>query len=158
MRLSFFLTFIISVFLVVTSAIADGHKTKNDDFVKKQSPYSVAETLDRFTAILKKKGVTVFARINHSAGAEKVGQKLRDTELVIFGNPKLGTPLMLSNQRIGIDLPMKALAWKDGKGQVWFGYANPSYLKNKYKINDKDDVFKKMTGALNKLSNAALKK
>ncbi|MCG8649895.1 MAG: DUF302 domain-containing protein, partial [Pirellulales bacterium] len=87
----------------------------------------------------------------------KVGQELRPTQLLIFGNPKLGTPLMTANQRIGIALPLKALAWEDASGTVWLGYTKPDELKARFDIKERDEVFTKMTGALDNLTNAALK-
>ena len=84
-----------------------------------KSPHDVKNTADRLEAVLKEKGMTVFLRINHSKGARKVGEKLRPTELVIFGNPKVGTPLMQCSQTVAIDLPQKALIWQDEGGQVW---------------------------------------
>lgn len=132
-------------------------QAKDDVLIVKKSAHSVSVTLDRLTKVLESKGITIFARVNHSAGGKKVGLDLAPTELLIFGNPKLGTPLMQSNQRIAVDLPLKALAWKDKDGQVWLGYHSPSYLKSKHSISGKDAVFKKMTGALNKLTDVAIK-
>lgn len=129
----------------------------NDHLIVKKSPHSVAVTLDRLTAVLESKGVTVFARIDHAAGAEKTGQKLRPTQVLVFGNPKLGTPLMIADQRIAVDLPLKALAWQDASGAVWLGYTNPEALKDRFAIKGRDEVFKKMAGALDKLTGAALK-
>ena len=128
-----------------------------DDLIVKESPHSVPKTLDRLSVILEKKGITVFARIDHAAGAKKVEQSLRPTQVLIFGNPKLGTPLMTANQRIGIDLPLKALAWEDKAGKVWLAYTKPSTLQDRFNIDGRDEVFKKMTGALDKLTSAALK-
>ena len=124
--------------------------------ISKKSPHGVAETLDRLDRVLTSKGVTVFARVDHAAGAAKVGQELPATQLLIFGNPRIGTPLMLSDRRIAIDLPMKALAWRDGAGQVWLSYTDPGALKARFGIADRDPVFQKMTGALDKLTDAAL--
>lgn len=139
------------LFLVSHAALA------SDYYVRKPSPHSVTKTLDRLVNVLKGKGITVFARIDHAAGAEKIGKKLRPTALLIFGNPKLGTPLMESSQLIGLDLPLKALAYEDDKGKVWLAYPAPDHLKAKYGISDRDAVFAKMTGALGKLTDAALK-
>lgn len=143
---------LLSVFLLVSQAAL-----ANDAYVKKASPHTVKQTLDRLTNVFKKKGITIFARVDHTAGAEKIGAKLRPTELLIFGNPKLGTPLMQSSQDIGLDLPLKALAYEDEKGKVWLIYPAPDHLKAKYGIADRDPVFAKMTGALGKLTDAALK-
>ena len=127
-----------------------------DALVVKASPHDVATTLDRLTKVLESKGITVFARIDHAAGAAKVEAELRPTSVLIFGNPKLGTPLMQSNQLIGLDLPLKALAWQDGDGKVWLAYTNAGELKARYAINDRDKLFQTMAGALDGLTNAAL--
>lgn len=126
--------------------------------MKKKSPWSVNETMDRVHAVLKKAGLTVFTRIDHAAGAKKAGLKLRPTQLILFGNPKAGTVLMNVNQRIGIALPMKMLVWKDSEGAVWVGYQRPVDLAEAYGIPTDHKVIKGMTGALDKLSSAALKK
>jgi len=115
-----------------------------------ESSYSVPETLDRLTKI--------FARVDHAAGAKKVGKELAPTQLLIFGNPKLGTPLMLSNRNIGLDLPLKALAWQDSDGKVRVSYNDPAYLKTRHGISDRDPVFMKMTGVLKKLIGKAVSK
>jgi len=129
-----------------------------EGMVVKQSPYGVAETLDRLERVLKKKGITVFARVDHAAGAKKVGMELAATQVLIFGNPKIGTPLMQSNRRIAIDLPMKALAWMGKDGKVRLAYNAAPYLSQRHGITDRAKVFQKMAGALDKLTNAALKK
>ncbi len=129
-----------------------------DGLIVKSSAYSVAETLDRFEMIIKKKGITVFARINHAQGAEKVGLVMAPTEVIIFGNPKLGSPLMLSERTAAIDLPLKAIVWQDKEGKVWLAYNSPDYIAGRHGIKDKQKVIKKMTGALNKFSNYATKK
>jgi uncharacterized protein (DUF302 family) len=92
----------------------------------------VPETLTRLQAILKEKSVTVFALIDHSGEAEKAGLKMRPTQLLIFGSPKGGTPLMVAAPRLAIDLPLKALAWEDEQGQVWLSYNSPEYLQQRH--------------------------
>lgn len=129
-----------------------------DSLIVKQSAHSVADTLDRLEGILKKQGLTIFARIDHAAGAKKAGMDIKPTQLLVFGNPKMGTPLMQSNRRIAIDLPIKVLAWEDEKAAVWIAYNDPAYLKSRHQITDKDPVFGKMTGALGKLTDAAIAK
>ena len=99
-----------------------------DGLVELKSPYPPKQTMDRLESIVKQKGLTVFARIDHAAGAMKIGKMLRPTELLIFGNPQGGTPLMECAQSAGIDLPLKALVWEDGAGQVWLAYNDPAYL------------------------------
>lgn len=97
-----------------------------------KSGYSVKETMDRFEAAAKAKGMSVFARVDHSAGAQKIGKTLRPTEVLIWGSPQGGTPLMECAQSVAIDLPQKALAWQDDKGDVYLGYNDPAYLMNRH--------------------------
>jgi uncharacterized protein (DUF302 family) len=99
-----------------------------DGLTAVKSPYSVKETIDRLEAAAKARNLTVFLRVDHAAGAQKAGKTLRATELLVFGNPQGGTPLMECAQSAGIDLPLKALAWQDVAGQVWLGYNEPAYL------------------------------
>jgi uncharacterized protein (DUF302 family) len=119
------------------------------------SSFSVAETADRFAAAAEKAGLKIFARIDHAAGAAKVGQELRPTQLIIFGSPKVGTALMTSDQRVGIDLPLKVLAWQDAEGKVWLSYNSPDFLFGRFAIEDRAPVKQKVTGALKKLTKAA---
>jgi len=137
--------------------LAPGVRASDQGMIYKPSPYSVKETLDRLEKVFKKKGITVFARVNHTAGAKKVGATLRPTEVIIFGNPKIGTPLMQSDQHIGIDLPLKVLAWRDEKGKVMIAYNDPRYLARHHHIKNRDKVFASMAGALNNLTDAAVK-
>jgi len=124
--------------------------------ISKKSKYSVKVTLDRLENVLRKKGITIVTRWDHQHGAEKAHIPLRPTELLIFGNPKLGSHFFTSNQTAGIDLPMKALAWKDDHGQVWLTYNDPAYIANRHGISDREKIVSKMTGALNKLSDVAV--
>jgi uncharacterized protein (DUF302 family)/uncharacterized membrane protein YidH (DUF202 family) len=96
------------------------------------SSHSVPETLDRVEVILKSKGIKVFARVDHSGEAAQVGLTMPPTQLLIFGNPKGGTPIMLAAPTAAIDLPMKALAWQDSSGKVWLTYNDPAYLMHRY--------------------------
>jgi len=96
------------------------------------SRYSVPETLARLQTILKEKGMTVFALVDHSGEAEKAGLAMRPTQLLIFGSPKGGTPLMVAAPRLAIDLPLKALAWQDEAGQVWLSYNSPEDLQQRH--------------------------
>jgi uncharacterized protein (DUF302 family) len=98
------------------------------------STHTVKETIDRLEAEVKAKGLTVFARIDHAAGAVAAALPLRPTELLIFGNAKGGTPLMQAAQTIGIDLPLKALAWEDATGKVWLSYNDPAWLAGRHDI------------------------
>jgi len=128
-----------------------------EGLINKTSSHSVKETMDRFEKIVKDKGFNVVARVNHAAAAIKSGSTLRPTELLIFGNPKLGTQLMQSNQTVGIDLPLKVLVWEDEKGAVTLSYNDPTWLKERHGITDRDKAFAKMAGALNKFSDGAIK-
>ncbi|MDZ7751840.1 MAG: DUF302 domain-containing protein [Gammaproteobacteria bacterium] len=123
--------------------------------ITKQSAHDVATTIDRLEAALEEKGLTIFARVNHTAGAAKVDLQLRPTELLIFGNPKAGTPLMQSDQRVGIDLPQKALAWQDAEGNVWLTYNDPAYLARRHFITDRDELAGKIGGLLKALTDKA---
>jgi uncharacterized protein (DUF302 family) len=104
----------------------------NNGIVNKPSKRSVEQTVEALTNILKSKGVAVFALIDHSGEAEKVGLKMRPTKLLIFGNPKAGTPLMLASPSSAIDLPLKLLVWEDGQGKVWISYNSPEYLRERH--------------------------
>jgi uncharacterized protein (DUF302 family) len=101
-------------------------------YISKLSPHSVPETIQRLSALLKSKGVAIFALIDHSGEAEKAGLKMRPTQLLIFGNPKGGTPLMLAAPSTAIDLPLKALVWEDADGKVWLSYNSPDYLQQRH--------------------------
>jgi len=129
-----------------------------DGLISKQSKYSVSETIDRLENVLKKKGITIVTRWSHSERAAGVGIKLRPTELLLFGNPKLGSHMFTSKQTSGIDLPLKALAWEDENGKVWLSYNDPAYITKRHGINDRKNIENKMTGALNKLTNVAIGK
>jgi uncharacterized protein (DUF302 family) len=126
-----------------------------DELAIKPSKHSVKETLDRLTETLKSKGITPVARVDHSAAAKAAGLELKPTEVLLFGNPKLGTPLMQTNRHSAIDLPMKVLAWEDDAGRVWIAYTPPETLKTRYKIEGRDEVLKSMAGALEAFTNAA---
>ena len=121
-----------------------------------KSPHDVKTTADRLEKILKDKEMVIFARINHSAAAQKIGTELRDTELIIFGNPHAGTPLIQASQSIAIDLPMKALVSNDENGQVWISYNDPKYLAQRHNIEGHEVALKKIEEALNNFSNAAI--
>jgi len=108
------------------------------------SPYTVPETLDRLEAILRAKAITIFARIDHSGKAAKVGLTMPPTQLLIFGNPRGGTPIMLAAPLSAIDLPLKALAWQDAQGKVWLSFNDPHYLQSRYNLSD--EVLQPITG------------
>jgi uncharacterized protein (DUF302 family) len=126
-----------------------------DGLVEIKSPNSVRDTMNRLENIVKQRGLTVFARIDHAAGAAKIGKSLRPTELLIFGNPKGGTPLMMCAQTTGIDLPLKALVWEDASKQVWLGYNDPAYLAERHAATG-CPVVEKLRNALTGIAEAAV--
>jgi len=108
------------------------------------SPYSVSETVDRVLKLLSERGLTLFARIDHSGGAAAAGLEMPPTELLIFGNAKSGTPLMLAAPTLAIDLPLKALAWQDKNGKVRLSFNSTDYLKNRHDLPS--DLLKNIAG------------
>ena len=139
---------IVSLILTTTAAMSQNLTTT-------ESKFAVKETADRLAAELEKRGIRVAARIDHAAGAKAVGLEMPPTEVLIFGNPRLGTPLMLAQPSVAIELPMKVLIWQDGSGKVLIGYTPPSALKERYQINGQDDALTAMAGALAGLTKAA---
>ena len=100
--------------------------------IDKPSNHSVDQTVEKLKNILQSKGVTLFATVDHSAEAERVGMKMHPTKLLIFGSPQAGTPLMLAAPSIAIDLPLKIMVWEDGEGKVWSSYNSPEYLRARH--------------------------
>ena len=137
------------LFATVTAQAGDDH------LIRLQSPHSVTATADRLEAALKEKGMAVFARINHSAGAQAAGLELAPTEQFVFGNPKIGTPLMNCQRTVAIDLPQKMLIWEDNAGQTWVAYNDPEYIKSRHGVEGCDEVFTKVAGALAAFAKAA---
>ncbi len=118
-----------------------------------QSKYSVKETIDRLVQIVESKEMTVFARIDHAANAEKQGMQMRPTELVVFGNPKVGTFIMQDKQTSGIDLPLKALAWQDESGKVWLTHNDSKWLLNRHDLSVQvGPIIIKIEDAMNSLT------
>lgn len=128
-----------------------------DGMIKIKSAHSVSQTIDNLESILLKKGMTIFKRVDHSAGADRVGLQLRNTELLIFGNPKVGTPLMLCAQTTALDLPQKALAYKDENGQVWLAYNDPAYIANRHHLENCEMALQKVSKALATFADIATK-
>jgi len=128
----------------------------NDRLVTIESKHSVKDTIDRLEAALVAKGITVFARIDHAAGAASVNMPLRPTELIIFGNPKSGTPLMQDQQIVGLDLPLKVLGWQDAAGTVWLSYIDPKWIARRYGIGvDADPVVDNLTRVITNVTEDA---
>lgn len=121
-----------------------------------RSNYGPKDTMNRLEAAVAAKGMTVFARIDHAAGAAGVGLTLQPTEVLIFGNAKAGTPLMKSVQTIGIDLPLKALVWQDAAGQTWLSYNDPAWLAKRHGLSGATDAgVGLMTAALDAVAKSA---
>ena len=144
-----------SLLVLLLVACVSGLAVADDGIIKMKSQHTVPVTANKLVTVLKEKGMTVMSRVNHSANAKMAGLELRPTELVIFGNPKVGTPLMHCTRSVAIDLPQKALIWEDDSGQVWLGYNDPDYLKQRHSIAGCDEVLEKITGALNAFAKAA---
>ena len=150
-----------SVLLASVSLMAiagDKEKTSDDGLVSYESSYSVKETADRFEKIIKSKGLTLFARIDHQKNAAGVDLELRPTEVILFGNPKVGTPLMQCAQNAAIDLPQKVLISEDENKQVSLSFNDPSYIQKRHSIKGCDELVTKISGVLNNLSKAAVAK
>jgi uncharacterized protein (DUF302 family) len=124
-----------------------------DGLIVVPSRYGPKETIVRLETELKTKGLTIFARIDHAAGAAQAGLLLRPTELLIFGNAKAGTPLMEANQEVGIDLPLKALVWEDSRGKTWLSYNDPRWLAKRHGLGpDMDQAINAMAAGLSAIA------
>lgn len=137
--------------LLAASARADA------GLVSVRSSHDVPRTVERLEQALKAKDVPLVAKVDHAAGAAKVGATLRPTILLLFGNPKLGTPLLQCAQTSGIDLPQKALVWEDEKGQTWVSYNDPKYLASRHGVGECGDAIGKTAAALESLAASATK-
>jgi uncharacterized protein (DUF302 family) len=127
-----------------------------DGLTTLRSNHDPKDTMNRLEAAVKTRGLTVFARIDHAAGAAAAGMPLRPTELLIFGNAKGGTPLMQSVQTIGIDLPLRALVWQDASGTTWLSYNDPSWLAKRHALDDPTEAaVRAMAGVLDGVAKAA---
>jgi uncharacterized protein (DUF302 family) len=138
-------------------ALITGAADAADGLITMKSAHGVKETMDRLASAAKARGLNVFLRLDHAAGAEKIGKSLRPTELLIFGNPQGGTPLMECAQSAGIDLPLKALAWQDASGQVWLGYNDPQFIVDRHGAKECGPVALKLRKALGGLAQEAVK-
>ena len=123
-----------------------------------QSNHSVKDTADKLASIIESKGMTVFARVDHQKNAAGVNLELRPTQVIMFGNPKAGTPLMQCEQSVAIDLPQKILISEDADNKVWLSYNNPDYLKTRHDIQGCDTAIDNISKALSGISQAAIAK
>ena len=128
-----------------------------DGWIIKDSASSVAETADRLVGAVENAGATVFARVDHAAGAASIDAELAPMTMVMFGNPRIGTPILQAAPYAGIDLPLRVLIWEED-GTTRVGYLDPAALKARYAVEGADEALAMMTGALDNLTNAALKK
>lgn len=144
-----------TILITMLSLIFCGTAAAQGGLVSVKSNFDTAATANRLERVLKEKGVTVFARIDHAEGARSIDQTLKPTLLIIFGNPALGTPLIQRSRSMGIDLPLKALIWEDQTGQVWLTYNAPDYLARRHGLTETDDGIGKMQQALTNFTKAA---
>ena len=144
------ITIIALLFLMVPSS-----SLAAEGLVSVKSRFGVEKTMKRYERVLKKKGMKIIARINHGAAAKSAGIDLRKMQLVIFGNPKVGSPLMKCQPTVAIDLPQKAVVYEDAAGSVWLAYNNPAWLKARHDIEGCDEVLSKITVALHNFAEAA---
>jgi len=146
---------IFSLFMVLFISLSAGAA---DGVLSVKSQFDVNTTADRLEKILHEKGMTIFNRIRHSDSAAKIGIQLRETELIIFGNPKAGSPLMKCQQSIAIDLPQKALVWKDKNNEIWISYNDIAYLKNRHNIQGCEKVISNIGKILTNITKYASSK
>jgi len=124
--------------------------------ITRKSQFNVSETLDRLESILNEKGIKPVARVDHAAAAKSVDMELRPTQVLFFGNPKIGTQLMLSDQRAGLELPMRVLAWEDEAGDTWLAYNSAQLIADRLDLQDVSDATGMMMAALNALTGHAV--
>jgi uncharacterized protein (DUF302 family) len=144
------------LYLFSMSALAEQDNLKSD-VIKKISPYSVTETMDKFEAVIKKKGFSIFARIDHKTNAESVGMKMNDAQVLIFGNPKGGTMLMKQDISVSLDLPLRVAVYKGTDDKIYIAYHDPMAMMTAYQLKD-NKVVPKITKGLDKLTAVAITK
>lgn len=147
-----------SIFSILLILLIPSLVNAADGVINVESQFSVKTTADRLEKILNEKGMTVFNRIKHSENAAKIGVQLRETELIIFGNPKAGSPLMKCQQTVAIDLPQKALIWRDEKSKVWLSYNDMRHLENRHRIVGCEKVISKVEKIVAKIIGSASKR
>jgi uncharacterized protein (DUF302 family) len=125
--------------------------------IKKKSEFNVGVTLDRLESLLNEKGIKPVARVDHAAAAKSVGMELRPTQVLFFGNPKLGTPLMQRDQMAGLDLPMRILSWEAEDGSTWLGYHSPQSIVDGLNLQNATDISNLMTIALDAFTENAIR-
>lgn len=146
---------LLTIAFAVTLTLLSGVATASDGMTTLQSAKSQVATVTALKTIFDKKGITLFAEVDHQKGADSVGQSLRPTTVLIFGNPKLGSPLMACEQAVALDLPQKMLIHEDAGGKVWLSYNDPAYLQSRHSVKGCDAALSKVAGALKNISAAA---
>jgi uncharacterized protein (DUF302 family) len=144
-----------ALFLGLTSLLVATAMPSPAGIVRTKSSRGVAETVERLEASIRQKGLTIFSRVDHAAGAKTVDMSLRPTTVLLFGSAKGGTPLMQSQQEVGLDLPLKVLVWEDASGETWLSYTDPVWLAERYAIKDREDAVEGIAALLRALVNAA---
>ncbi len=144
-----------NLFLTTTFIFTGAVAAMADDIIKVETAKSVSEAMDALEAAVGNAGATVFARVDHAAGAERVGMTIPANQVLIFGNPALGTPAMQADPRAGLFLPLKVQAYEDENGQVWLAYEDPKETMDELDAVEKSPVIEKMRGALAKLTSVA---
>ncbi len=142
--------------IVLLATLASFSLMATESMIRMESQHSVKDIADKFVANAKEKGFNVFTRINHQRNAEKVDMGLKPTEVIVFGNPKAGTPLILCAQEVAIDLPQKVLVYENMSGQTWLVYNNPYYLKERHNMVGCDEILDKVAAALKNLASVAV--
>jgi len=135
--------------------LANSSDLADADLVTLPSAHGANETIARLKSLLEQRRIHVFAHIDHAAGAKQVGLSLRPTQVLVFGNPQAGTPLMQSQQTIGLDLPLRVLVWEDGAGKVWLTYRRPEVLARHYHVTGHDEAVKALDDGMAALARAA---
>lgn len=143
------------VVLIVSALLIAGPTFAAEGLVARRSVHSVDETMNRLEQAVRARDLVVIARVDHAGAAQKAGLSLRPTQLLIFGHPRSGTPLMAHAQTVGIDLPLKALVWQDEQGQVWLGYNDPAWLAQRHGITEPTQVLQGIKAALEALAGSA---
>jgi uncharacterized protein (DUF302 family) len=147
--------------LVATAIFAPGPSLsgqgsgQGSGLVAIQSAHTVPETVERLQEVISERGMRVFSSIDHAAGAQSIGEELRPTVLLLFGNPTVGTGLMKCRQSVGIDLPMKFLVWEDAESKVWIGFNDPAFLGRRHSMSGCDQILTKVENALTDIAMSA---
>jgi uncharacterized protein (DUF302 family) len=145
-----------TIYIALITALITTNVYASEGIISLKSKSSVAETTNKLVGLLKSKGVTIFAKIDHQQGAKKVGLEMQPSKLIVFGNPQLGTRLMQCGAQAAIDLPMKALIWQDKNNQVWLSYNDMSYIMKRHNINQcAEKTLAKIAKILNQFARSA---